>query len=142
MATPTLIAVKSDRKQQHGDLGIMYNLKVRSTELEVIYPRVARRQSKTNTIFAPPSYLGRDGTRHYMVWCPCCANKLASGQIDHANGTPILDAWKRREAFYPNATRGTGCRGYAGIAIMRSGRSGDGRGGRRETILRNMRKRI
>ena len=91
MATPTNIPVQPDRSQHSGILGIMHNVMVRTTEAAVLYPRRGGRDKQYT--FQPPVYY-EDGEKHYMVWCPQCAE------------------WQRRRAFSNDPTRSTGKRGY------------------------------
>ena len=109
MATPTFIPVHSDTHQHSGPLGIMLNVRARSTELEALHPK--RQGRAYQFTFEPPTYYDRDGVLHAMVWCPSCANKLAKGQKKHSDGS-VIQEWQRREGFHKDSNRPNGLNGY------------------------------
>jgi hypothetical protein len=91
MAITSHIPIKSDKHQHSGPLGIMHNRRARSTEIEALFPQ--RQDRERQYTFQPPTYM-EAGEKHYMVWCPACAE------------------WQRRGAFYADSSRTNGLRGW------------------------------
>jgi len=93
LAAPTLIPIKGDISTHSGPLGIVKTYQPRSTEIAALYPARGSHKPQRQYIFEPPTYMDK-GTLRAMVWCPQCGE------------------WKRRDAFYRNASRPNGLAGW------------------------------
>lgn len=95
MATPTIIPIHCDRNTHSGLLGICKTTLVRSTELEVVYPKRGGVYDRRNARNQPrPHYYQRNEMgkriRVYMVLCSQCG------------------FYQRHEAFSPNRHKRNG----------------------------------